>query len=81
MCVHSFTLLLSRCGFAIASKTILTLVVLALYLRTALCGTEKVGSLSKHDVDGIENVIYKDNFAFLQSFFNYSKSLCLKHVS
>ena len=44
MYVHSFTLLLSRCGFAIASKTILTLVVLALYLRTALCGTEKLPS-------------------------------------
>jgi len=30
-----------------------------------------VGSLSKHDVDGSENVIWKCHFAFLQSF-NYS---------
>ena len=28
--------------------------------------------LSKHDVDGSENVIWKCNFAFLQLFFNYS---------
>ena len=39
-----------------------------------------VGSLSKHDVNGSENVIWKYNFAFLQSFFNYSKSLCLINV-
>ena len=38
------------------------------------------GSLSKHDVDGSENVIWKYNFAFLQSFSNYSKSFCLKNV-
>ena len=31
-----------------------------------------LGSLSKHDVDGNENFIWKCNFAFLQSFFNYS---------
>ena len=39
-----------------------------------------LGSLSKHDVDERENVIGKCNFAFLQSFFNYSNSLCLKNV-
>lgn len=44
MYIHSFTLLLSSCGFAIESNTILTLVVLALYLRTALCGIEKLPS-------------------------------------
>ena len=33
---------------------------------------EKAGSLSKHDDDGSENVIWKCNFAFLQSFFDYS---------
>ena len=37
-----------------------------------------IGSSSKHNVDGSENVTWKCNFAFLQSFFNYSKSLCLK---
>ena len=37
-------------------------------------------SLSKHDVDESENVIWKCDFAFLQSFFNYSNSLCLKNV-
>ena len=41
---------------------------------------EVIGSLSRHDVDGSKNVIWKCNFAFLQSFFNYSKSLCLKNV-
>ena len=41
---------------------------------------EKVGSLSKHDGDGSEDVICKCNFAFLQSIFSYSKSLCLKNV-
>ena len=44
MYIHSFTFFPSSCGFAIASKTILTLVVLALYLRTALCGIEKLRS-------------------------------------
>ena len=39
-----------------------------------------VGSLSNHDDDGSENVISKCNFAFLQSFFNYSKSLFEKCV-
>ena len=38
-----------------------------------------VGSCN-HDVDGSENVIWKCNFAFLRSSFNYSKSLCLKNV-
>ena len=38
------------------------------------------GSLSKHDDDGSANVIGKCEFAFLQSFFNYSNSLCLKKV-
>ena len=33
---------------------------------------------SKHDVDGSKIVISKCNSAFLQSFFNYSKSLRLK---
>ena len=41
---------------------------------------KKLGSLSKHDVDGSEHVISKCNFALLQYFFNYSKSLCLKNV-
>jgi len=36
---------------------------------------------SKHDVDGSKNVVLKFNFTFLQSFFNYSKSLWLKNVS
>jgi len=36
--------------------------------------------LSKHDVDGSENVIRKYNFAFLQSFFNYSVALLEKCV-
>ena len=35
-----------------------------------------IGSLSKHDVDGSENVIGKWNLAFLQSFLNYLKSSC-----
>ena len=39
-----------------------------------------LGSLSNHDGDGSENVIRKCNFAFLQSFFNYSNSLSLKYV-
>ena len=39
-----------------------------------------LGRLSKYDVDWSENVIWKCNFAFLQSFCNYSKSLCLKNV-
>ena len=39
-----------------------------------------LGSLSKHDVDESENVIWKCDFAFLQSFFDYSDSLCLKNV-
>ena len=39
-----------------------------------------LGSLSKHDVDERENVIWKCNFAVLQWFFNHSKSLCLKNV-
>ena len=30
--------------------------------------TEKIGSLSKHDVDESENVIWKCNFAFLNHF-------------
>ena len=38
------------------------------------------GSLRKYDVDGSENVICKCNFAFLQSFLNYSKSLRLQNV-
>ena len=37
-----------------------------------------VGSLSKYDVEDSENVIWKWNFAFLQSFRNYSKSLHLQ---
>ena len=39
-----------------------------------------VGSLSKHDLDGSENVIWKCNFVVLQSFFIYSKSLRLKNM-
>ena len=40
-------------------------------------GSDLIGSLSKHDVDGSENIIWECNFAFLQSFFKYPKSLCL----
>ena len=36
-----------------------------------------VWSLRKQDVDGSDNVTWKCNFAFLQSFLNYSKSLYL----
>ena len=32
-----------------------------------------IESLRKHDVGGSDNVIWKSNFAFLQSFLNYSK--------
>ena len=39
-----------------------------------------IGSLCKHDVEESENVICKYDFAFLQSFFDYLKSLCLKNV-
>ena len=38
-----------------------------------------LGSLSKHDVDESENVIWKCDYRFLQSFFNYSNSVCLKN--
>ena len=44
------------------------------------CVSLLIGSLSKHDVGGSENVIWKCNFTFLQSFFNYYKSSCLKNV-
>ena len=37
-------------------------------------------SLGKHDVDGSKNVICKCNFAFLQSFFNYSAITLEKYV-
>ena len=37
-----------------------------------------VGSISKHNVDGSENVIWKCHFEFPQSSFNYSKSLAWK---
>ena len=49
---------------------------------SGLCGLYMlIGSLSKHNVDGSENIIWKSNFAFLQSFFNnYSKSICLKNL-
>ena len=30
-----------------------------------------LGCLSKHNIDGSENVIWKCHFAFLQSFFKY----------
>ena len=40
-----------------------------------------LGSLRKHVADGSENVIWKCNFVFLQSFLNYSKSLHLKMCS
>ena len=39
-----------------------------------------IGSLRKHDVDGSENVIWKCNFSFPQSFLNYSKSSRLQNV-
>ena len=38
------------------------------------------GSLSQHDVDGYENVIWKCNFAFLKSFLNYSEVLRMQNV-
>ena len=42
--IHSFMLLARGCGFALASKTIRTLVVLAFSLTTGLCGMWKVWS-------------------------------------
>ena len=36
-----------------------------------------LGSLSKHEIGDSENIIWKCNFAFLQSFLYYSKSLHL----
>ena len=40
-----------------------------------------IGSLRKHNVDGSENVIWKCNFSFPQSFLNYSKSSRLQMCS
>jgi len=34
--------------------------------------------LSKDDVDGSEIIIWKCNFAFLQSYFNHSKRVCIQ---
>ena len=49
------------------------------FIYLFFCSLQQIiGSLSRHDVDGSKNVIWKCNFAFLQSFFNYSKTLCLK---
>ena len=45
------------------------------------CHHMSIGSLSKHDVDGSVNVIWKYDFAFLQLFLNYSNSLCLKNCA
>ena len=47
-----------------------------------LDGAVNVGELfyKSFGSDGIENVIWKYHFAFLQSPFNYSKSLCLKNA-
>ena len=45
------------------------------------CLSSLLGSLSKHDLDESENVIWKGDFAFLQPFFIYSNSLCLKMCS
>ena len=39
-----------------------------------------IESLRKHDANDSEDVIWKCNFAFPQSFLNYSKSLCLQDV-
>ena len=39
-----------------------------------------IGSLRKHYVDGSENVIWKCNFSFLQSFLNYSRPSRLQNV-
>ena len=39
-----------------------------------------IQGLRKHDVDGSENVIWKSNFVFLQSFLSYSNSLRLQNV-
>ena len=40
-----------------------------------------IRSLSKHDVDNSENVIWKCNFGFLQSFRNYSSHYAFKMFS
>ena len=48
-------------------------------MQTRLMGQYNglLGSVSKHDVDGSEN-IWKCNFAFLQLFFNHSNSFYFK---
>ena len=43
-------------------------------------GSWIIESFRKHDANDNENVIWKFNFAFPQSFLNYSKSLCLQDV-
>ena len=55
------------------------------YLRLPYCEFQTyevmtMGSLSKHDLDGSDNVIRKCNLDFLQLFLNYSKPLSLQNV-
>ena len=58
-----------------AVKTVMSWLPSIVELRIVL-----LGSLSKHDVDDSKNVIWKCNFAFLQSSLNYSKSLRSQNV-
>ena len=51
------------------------------YFNRVSCLLQNLGSLRKHDVDGSENVIWKCNFSFLQSFLliiqsHYACKLC-----
>ena len=48
--------------------------------RRRVCLNSLIGSLRKHDVDGSENVIWKCNFSFLQSFLNCSRPSRLQNV-
>ena len=66
-------------GQQVSTREVCTAVFSSLLLYFC-CRLLSLGSLSKHDVAESENVIWKCDFAFLQSFFNYSQSLCLKNV-
>ena len=70
--------LTSKCGQnkKVAHEAQPSVSVMFLLHFDVLC--DLLGSLSKHDVDESENVIWKCDLAFLQSFFNYSNSLCLE---
>ena len=50
------------------------------FRRRRVCLNSLIGSLLKHDVGGSESVIWKCNFAFLQPFLNYSRSLRWQNV-